>query len=321
MPDAGFELGYWLAGEEHGPKELVAHAAAAEQHGFRSAMISDHFHPWVRSQGQSPFVWSVIGGIATATGLRIGTGVTSPIVRMHPVVVAHAAATAATMLEGRFFLGLGTGERLNEHVTGERWPGATERRDMLEEAVTVIRRLLEGGNVNHRGAYYRVENAELFTRPVQPPPLLLAAGGPVSAQQAGRRGDGLIGVAPDPSLVEAFESAGGRGKPRVAELHLCWAESEDEARKTAERMSPNSALAGAVLTDLARPQDFEDVLSSVPEGTAADSMVCGPDPERHLEAIGRFAAAGFTGVYLHQVGPDQLGFLRFCRKQILPRFS
>jgi G6PDH family F420-dependent oxidoreductase len=321
MADPDFELGYWLAGEEHGPRELVACAAAAEQHGFRSAMVSDHFHPWVRAQGQSPFVWSVIGGIATATGLRVGTGVTAPIIRLHPAIVAHAAATAASMLDGRFFLGVGTGERLNEHVTGERWPGATERRDMLEEAVTVIRRLLEGGNVNHRGDYYRVENAQLYTRPAQPPPLMLAAGGPASAQQAGRIGDGLIGVAPDPSIVETFESAGGHGKPRLAELHLCWAESEDEARKTVERMSPNSALRGAALTDLARPQDFEEALSSVPEGTAAESMVCGPDPERHLEAIGRFAAAGFTEVYLHQVGPDQLGFLRFCKEHILPRFS
>src|SRR5688500_7444607 len=189
MADPDFELGYWLAGEEHGPRELVACAVAAEQHGFRSAMVSDHFHPWVRAQGQSPFVWSVIGGIATATGLRVGTGVTAPIIRLHPAIVAHAAATAASMLDGRFFLGVGTGERLNEHVTGERWPGATERRDMLEEAVTVIRRLLEGGNVNHRGDYYRVENAQLYTRPAQPPPLMLAAGGPASAQQAGRIGD------------------------------------------------------------------------------------------------------------------------------------
>src|SRR3954468_636298 len=166
-PDERLELGYWLSSEEHGPHALVDHAVHAEEVGFRSAMISDHFHPWVRAQGESPFVWGVLGGIAHATSaLRIGTGVTAPIIRMHPAIVAHAAATAAAMLEGRFFLGLGTGERLSEHVVGERWPGATERRAMLEEAVGVIRKLLAGGNVNHVGAYFRVENAELFTRPV-----------------------------------------------------------------------------------------------------------------------------------------------------------
>src|SRR3954451_13501426 len=163
--ESRLEVGYWLSSEEHGPRALVDLAAQAEETGFRSAMVSDHFHPWVRAQGQSPFVWTVLGAIATATSqLRVGTGVTAPIVRMHPAIVAHAAATAAVMFEGRFFLGLGTGERLSEHVTGERWPGATERRAMLEEAVAIRRDLFEGGNVNRRGDYYRVENAQLFTR-------------------------------------------------------------------------------------------------------------------------------------------------------------
>src|SRR3954462_11405704 len=166
------EVGYWLSSEEHSPRDLVAFAARAEQMGYTSALISDHFHPWVRTQGNAPFVWSVLGGIAHATTrLRVGTGVTAPIIRMHPAVVAHAAATAAVMFEGRFFLGLGTGERLSEHVTGERWPGATERRAMLEEAVAILRDLFEGGNVNRRGDYYRVENAQLFTRPTVPPPI------------------------------------------------------------------------------------------------------------------------------------------------------
>src|SRR3954468_23733329 len=203
MPsEGGLEVGYWLSSEEHDPRALVDHAAQAEEIGFRSAMISDHFHPWVRAQGQSPFVWGVLGGVAHATSvLRVGTGVTAPIIRMHPAIVAHAAATAAAMLEGRFFLGLGTGERLSEHVVGERWPGATERRAMLEEAVGVIRKLLAGTNVNHRGDFYRVENAQLFTRPTVAPPIYLAAGGPKSAALAGRVADGMIGVAPSARTV------------------------------------------------------------------------------------------------------------------------
>src|SRR3954464_3248203 len=200
------EVGYWLSSEEHGPRVLVDLAAQAEETGFRSAMVSDHFHPWVRAQGQSPFVWAVLGGIAHATSsLRVGTGVTAPIIRMHPAIVAHASATAAAMLDGRFFLGLGTGERLSEHVVGERWPGATERRALLEEAVTVIRRLFDGANVNHRGEYYRVENAQLFTRPLTPPPVYLAVAGPSSGEQAGRIADGMIAAAPSPQGVQAFE--------------------------------------------------------------------------------------------------------------------
>lgn len=320
--EAAFEVGYWLSSEEHGPRVLVDQAVAAEAAGFTTAMISDHFHPWVRAQGQSPFVWAVIGGIAAATRrLRVGTGVTAPIIRLHPAVVAHAAATAAVMLEGRFFLGLGTGERLSEHVTGQRWPGATERRDMLEEAVEVIRRLFTGDNVNHHGAYYRVENAQLFTRPAVPPPIILAAGGRRSATLAGRVGDGLIGVAPDARAIEAFEAAGGRGKPRLGQLHVCWAESEAEARRVAAQWWPNAGVQGAALTDLARPTDFEKITASLPEEALVAGVVCGPDPERHVEAIARYAAAGFSAVYVHQVGPDQEGFLRFYTNKVLPHFG
>src|SRR3954453_6322461 len=231
-PEDRLEIGYWLSREEHGPRALVDHAAQAEATGFRSAMISDHFHPWGRAQGQSPFVWSVLGGIAHTTSvLRVGTGVAAPIIRMHPAIVAHAAATASVMLDGRFFLGLGTGERLSEHVVGERWPGATERRAMLEEAVGVIRDLFAGHNVNHRGDFYRVENAQLFTRPTVAPPIYLAASGPKSAALAGRTSDGMIGVVPSGRTVEAFEAAGGHGKPRLGQLHVCWADSDDKARR------------------------------------------------------------------------------------------
>jgi coenzyme F420-dependent glucose-6-phosphate dehydrogenase len=315
------DVGYWLSSEEHGPKELVAHAVRAEEIGFDRAMVSDHFHPWTREQGQAPFVWSVIGAIAHATTrLRLGTGVTAPIIRLHPAVVAQAAATAAVMMEGRFFLGLGTGERLSEHVTGERWPGATERRAMLEEAVEIIRLLFEGSNVNHRGEHYRVENAQLFTRPINPPPLLLAAGGTASAELAGRVGDGMIAVSPAPRPVEAFEAAGGPGKTRAGQLHVCWAETVERAREVAYRFWPVAAIGGQALTDLARPKDFEKLLAAVPPETATASLVLGPDADAHVEAITKFAAAGFTEVYVHQIGPDQEGFFRFYADHVLPQF-
>jgi coenzyme F420-dependent glucose-6-phosphate dehydrogenase len=321
-PDERFTVGYWLSSEEHGPNALVEHAVRAEATGFGSAMISDHFHPWVRSQGESPFVWSVLGGIAQATStLRVGTGVTAPIIRMHPAIVAHAAATAAVMFDGRFFLGLGSGERLSEHVTGERWPGATERRVMLEEAVGIIRRLFDGKNVNHRGDYYRVENAQLFTLPATPPPIVLAVGGAKSAALAGRVADGMLAVTPSARAVDAFEAAGGHGKPRIGQLHVCWAESEDKARRAAREQWPNAAVQGQAVTDLARPKDFEAVTDPVSDDAATATIVCGPDPGPHVEALGRFAAAGFSEVYVHQIGPDQEGFFRFYADRVLPRFG
>jgi alkanesulfonate monooxygenase SsuD/methylene tetrahydromethanopterin reductase-like flavin-dependent oxidoreductase (luciferase family) len=296
-------VGYWLSSEEHDPRMLVDQARQAEAAGFTAATISDHFHPWIRAQGQSGFVWAVLGGIAAATErLRVATGVTAPIIRLHPAIVAHAAATVATMFDGR-------------------WPGATERRAMLEEAVTIIRRLFEGGNVNHQGTYYRVENAELFTRPVVAPPVYLAVGGPKSAEQAGRLGDGMIAVSPDPRSVEAFEAAGGAGKPRIGQLHVCWAATVEEARCVAHRFWPNAAVKGQALVDLARPQDFEKVVEPLgPEVTTAE-LVLGPDADRHVDAITRFAAAGFTEVHVHQVGPAQSEFIEFYAGDVLPRFA
>jgi coenzyme F420-dependent glucose-6-phosphate dehydrogenase len=319
--NAAFEVGYWLSSEEHGPHDLVANAVRAEAVGFRSAMISDHFHPWVRAQGQAPFVWAVLGAIANATtNLRVGTGVTAPLIRMHPAVVAHAAATVAVLFEGRFFLGLGTGERLSEHVTGRHWPSATVRRAMLEEAVGVIRALFEGRNVNRRGEFFHVENAELFTLPVTTPDIVLAVSGASSAKLAGALADGMLAVSPSPRAVEAFEAAGGSGKRRIGQLHVCWAPTEDLAQSTVARMWPNGAVKGAALSDLARPRDFEAITKDMSEDQLAAEVVCGPDPARHVEAVGRFAAAGFTEVFVHQIGRDQEGFFRFYTESVLPRF-
>src|SRR4051794_2398433 len=211
------ELGYFLSSEEHLPGALVQHAAAAQEAGFDSVMISDHLQPWVPRQDGSPFVWAVIGAIAhAAPGLEVGTGVSAAVHRIHPVVLAHAAATASLLLDGRFFLGMGTGERLNEQVVGQRWPRAGDRRRMLGEAVPLVRRLLDGETVDHRGTHFALEHAEVHSRPVVPPRIFLAASGRRSAKLAGELGDGLIGVAPSPEIVDAFETAGGLGKPRFA---------------------------------------------------------------------------------------------------------
>jgi G6PDH family F420-dependent oxidoreductase len=294
----------------------------AEEHGFAFANISDHFHPWTDAQGQSPFVWAVIGGIAHATErLQLGTWVTCPTVRMHPAIVAHAAATAASMMEGRFFLGVGTGENLNEHILGGRWPETEVRQDRLEEAIAVIRLLWEGGNKSHHGRHYTVENARLYTLPEKRPPLFVAVGGPRSAELAGRVGDGLIATSPEADLVDHFEKAGGRGKPRYGSLTVCWANDEKTARRTAHRLWPIAAMESSLSWELPSPQHFEDVAKLVTEDAVAETIVCGPDPEPHVKALMKYVQAGFDHVAVHQVGPDQAGFFRFYAREVLPRLT
>ena len=315
-------LGYWLSSEEQGPNDLVRLAARAEHAGFRAAGISDHFHPWVPQQGQSPFVWTVLGGIAQATErLEVVTGVTAPIIRMHPVIVAQAAATAAVMFEGRFSLGAGTGERLNEHVTGAPWPAPDVRREMLEEAIGIMRRLWSGENVDHVGQHYTVERAELFTRPDDPPPVIVAGSSTKSAKLAGRIGDGFFGVTPSTRHLEAFEGSGGRGKRRIGQIHVCWAADVDAARQTAFQWWPNAALRGAALTELAHPKHFEQVLSLARPDDVGSAVALGPDPAVHLDAISRFAQAGFNEIHVHQIGPDQDGFFDFYEREILPELD
>src|SRR4051794_15747731 len=312
------ELGYALSSEEHSPRELVRHAVAAERAGFSFALISDHFHPWTDSQGQSPFVWSVIGAIAEATeSLRLGTGVTCPTMRIHPAVIAQAAATSALLMPGRFFLGVGTGENLNEHVLGVRWPSPEERLEMLEEAGEVIRELWSGRLVTHRGHHYTVSQARLYSVPDEPPPLAIAAAAPEATELAGRVGDALIATSPDAEQVEAFADAGGAAKPRYGQLTVCWAESDRVAVDTAYEWWPNAALKGELGQELPLPRHFEQAAAALSREQVAAAVVCGPDPERHRAAIREFADAGFDHVYVHQVGPDQDGFMRFYEREIL----
>jgi coenzyme F420-dependent glucose-6-phosphate dehydrogenase len=316
------EIGYALSSEEHAPGDLVRYARKAEQAGFAYALISDHFHPWIDRQGHSPFVWSVIGGIAEATeNLRVGTGVTCPTVRMHPAIVAHAAATSAAMMPGRFFLGLGSGENLNEHVLGDGWPEAEVRLEMLEEAIEIIIMLWQGGYQSHHGRHYTVAEARLYTLPDRPPPIYVAASKPDAAKLAGRLGDGLISVVPEAELIDSFDSAGGAGKPKIGQVTVSWATSEEEARRTAHVWWPNAAVAGDLSQELPLPRHFEQAATMVSEEDVAKTVVCGPDPEPISEAIEKYEAAGFDHVYLHQVGPEQLTFLDFCQREILPRYS
>jgi G6PDH family F420-dependent oxidoreductase len=316
------ELGYALSSEEHGPLELVRNAARAEEAGFTFALISDHFHPWTDKQGESAFVWSVIGAIAQATErLRLGTGVTCPTIRTHPAIVAHASATAAVMMEGRFFLGVGSGENLNEHILADRWPPTRDRLDMLEEAVEIIRELWTGKLVSHRGEHYEVANARLYTTPGEAPDVMVAAGGKASAELAARIGDGLVLASPSEEASEKFAGSGGEGKPRIGQCHVCWAESEDEAKKTALEWFPNIALGGEMTQELPQPAHFEQAAELLSEDDMAEVVACGPDPERHVEMIQKFADIGCDHVYLHQIGPDQDGFFSFYEKEILPRLK
>ena len=312
------ELGYALSSEELPGPELVVNARRAEEAGFGFALVSDHFHPWLDSQGESPFVWSTVGAISQATdSLILGTGVTCPTMRLHPAIVAQAAATSAHLMPGRFFLGVGTGENLNEHILGDRWPGHEERLEMLEEAIGVIRELWEGGLVTQRGRYYKVDRARLYSLPKEPPPIAVAAAGPAAAQVAGRAGDALIATAPDPDLVKAFDQAGGRGKPRYGQLTVCYAEDEDDAIRTAFEQWPNAGLGGELGQELPLPRHFRQACESLTPDQVGEKIVCGPDAGRHREAISEFEQAGFDRVYVHQVGTDQASFFEFYAREIL----
>ena len=311
-------IGYALSCEEFGPRELVDYAGRAEQAGFSFALISDHYHPWTEKQGQSPFVWAVIGGIAGATRrLRLGTGVTCPIRRIHPAIVAQAAATAAAMMPGRFFLGVGVGENLNEHIVGQHWPEPSIRLEMLREAVEIIRRLWSGGWKSFQGRYFAVENARLYTLPEEPIPLYVAASNPQAAELAADIGDGLISTAPDPDLVKNFASL-WKPKPCYGQLTVCVDGDERRARRTALEHWPNAGIPGDLKWELPLPEHFEQAASLVDEDQVAKRVVCGSDPEPHLERLRAFAEAGFDHVYVHQIGPDQEKFFRFYEKRVLP---
>ena len=314
-------IGYFLSSEEFGPRELVRQARMAEEAGFEGLWISDHFHPWNDEQGHSSFVWSTIGAIAQATEMHVTTAVTCPTVRIHPAIVAHAAATSAVLLEGRFALGLGSGEALNEHILGDRWPEAEQRLQMLEEAVLVIRRMWEGGMQSHRGRHYQVEKARIYDLPDRPPPVIISGFGPKATKLAARIGDGFCTVSPVKDAVESFRRDGGAGKVVAGGMKACYSSQEARARATVHRLWPNEALPGELSQILPTPAHFEQACEIVSEEMASESVPCGPDIERHVSAVQAYADAGFDELYVGQVGDEQEAFFEAYSREVLPRFA
>lgn len=313
------KIGYFLSCEQYTPAELIDQAKRAEAAGFEALWISDHFHPWNDEQGQSPFVWGVIGALSQVTTLPVTTAVTCPTIRIHPAVIAQAAATAAVQLEGRFVLGVGSGEALNEHILGDPWPSVGKRQQMLEEAVDVIRLLHKGNEISHRGTYYEVQEARIYTLPEKPVPIYVSGFGPQGAGLAGRIGDGFCVVTPEEDLVKAFREAGGGDKPVQGGTKVCWDRDPDNALKVAHRLWPNDALPGQSAQILPRPKDFEALSPLVPPDHVAEAIACGPDPDLHAERIRKYLEAGVDEVYVQQIGPDIEGFFSAYERDVLPR--
>ncbi|MBV9310935.1 MAG: LLM class F420-dependent oxidoreductase [Solirubrobacterales bacterium] len=313
------KIGYFLSCEEWAPHELVAQATKAKAAGFEGLWISDHFHPWNAQQGHSPFVWSVIGAIAQATeAMPLTTAVTCPTMRIHPAIIAQAAATSALLFNGNFSLGVGSGEALNEHIFGDRWPAADERLEMLEEAVAVIRKLWQGGVQDHRGTHYRIEHARVYDLPERPPPIIVSGFGPKAVQLAAQIGDGYCTVGPDPESVSAFRSAAREGAVVQGGLKVCWDEDQQRARQTVHRLWANEGLPGELAQVLPTPEHFEQATELVTEDMLAAEIPCGADVEQHVEAIKEYEQAGFDELYVNQIGPNQDAFYDAYRDQVLP---
>jgi G6PDH family F420-dependent oxidoreductase len=312
------KIGCFLSCEEFSPTDLVEQAKRAEAAGFHALWISDHYHPWNDEQGHSAFVWSVIGALSQATSLPVTTGVTCPTVRIHPAIIAQAAATSAVMTGGRFNLGVGSGEALNEHILGDHWPEADVRLEMLEEAVEVMRELWKGGQRSHYGVHYAVENARVYDLPDEPPPVLVSGFGPKAIRLAARIGDGFCTTSPDADAIALYRSEGGTG-PVHAGTKVCFMDDEAEARKTAHRLWPNEALPGELAQVLPTPSHFEQACSLVePEML---STPCGPDLDAHAESLQAYADAGVDELFVQQIGPEQDAFFDRWAPEILPRFA
>ncbi|MFG2057420.1 TIGR03557 family F420-dependent LLM class oxidoreductase [Micromonospora sp. NPDC048930] len=313
------KIGYFLSSEEYAPAELLAQARGAERAGFEALWISDHYHPWVEAQGQSPFVWSTIGALSQVCRLPVTTAVTCPTMRIHPAVIAQAAATSAVLHEGRFVLGVGTGEALNEHILGAAWPQADVRLEMLAEAVEVIRELWRGSFVNHHGRHYTVEHARIYTRPDTPPPIYVSGFGSKSIELAARIGDGYISTKPDAEMVRRFRDAGGGDKPCQAGFKAAYADSADEGARIAYERWPNAGVPGELSQVLPSPRHFEQAAQLVRPEMMKESFVCGNSADAHLEMIDKYAKAGFDEVYVANTGPHWQGLFDLYQREVLPR--
>jgi len=314
------KIGYFLSCEEWAPADLVRQAVQAREAGFEDLWISDHYHPWNDRQGHSPFVWSLIGAISQAApGMGITTAVTCPTIRTHPAVIAQAAATSAVMLDGRFRLGVGSGEALNEHILGDRWPEADVRLEMLEEAVEVIRLLWQGGVQSHHGRHYTVEHARVYDLPDRRPEIVISGFGSKAVELAARIGDGYCTVGPDADSVQQFRAAAREGTVVQGGLKVCYGEDAERARQTVHDLWPNEGLPGELAQILPTPAHFEQASELVDVETATEGTPCGPDIDEHVAAIEAYADAGFDELYVNQIGPDQDAFFEAYRTQVLPR--
>jgi len=313
--------GLTLSAEEHPPGKLVEMAVAAEAEGFDFVSISDHFHPWISEQGHSPFVWSVLGAIAASTDeIEVGVGVSCPTVRMNPVVSAHAAASSAILLEGRFSWGVGSGEALNEHILGDPWPPAGVRLRMLEEAIDIVRQLWTGESVTHTGEFYTVEDARIFDVPEPWPPLVVSGFAEQSARLAAEKGDGLWTSGPNQEAIEAYADAGGEG-PIWSQLTVCWDPDRAAAVDRAHRLWPNTGLPGQLAQDLRTVLHFEQAVQLVSPQQIQEQVPCGPDPVPILEQVAEMEKLGVDHVYLHQIGDPLDGFVEFWSKELRPELA
>ena len=310
------KIGYFLSCEEYTPQQLVEQAVAAEQAGFTSLWISDHFNPWNSEQGQAPMVWPMIGAIANATSLPIGTAVTCPIGRQGPLLVAHAAATCAVLNPG-FRLGIGTGEALNEHVTGEVWPSFDVRIEMLREAVELMRKLFTGETVDHRGTHFTVDDAKLWTLPEQPPEIWMSGFGERATRVAAEISDGYVTTQPDAEMLGLFREQSG-GKPAVGGLKAAFAPTREEGIEHAHRLWANAGLPGELAQVLPSPKHFEQASQLVTKESTAESTLAGNDVEEHVAAVQEYVDAGFEEVYVANIGPHYLEMIEFYGEHVLP---
>ncbi|HEY3483888.1 MAG TPA: TIGR03557 family F420-dependent LLM class oxidoreductase [Ilumatobacteraceae bacterium] len=312
-------FGLTLSSEEHDPRRLLDIAELAEASGFDFVSISDHFHPWLDDQGHSAHVWTVLGALAERTErLGVVVGVTCPIMRIHPVILAHATATVWHLLRERFTWGVGTGEALNEHVTGERWPPAPERLEMLEEAVELIRMLWSGDEVTFDGLYFRAENARIYDAPSAPIPVVMSAFGPKAAAVAARIADGLWTTGSSTEGIERWRDEGGSG-PVYSQIDVCVAEDHDSALDTVHRVWRTAGVPGQLMQDLPTPAHFDMAASIVRRDDLVEQVVCGPDAGPILEKAQKTLAGGADHVYFHQIGPDQERFCRLWRDELHPQ--
>ncbi|MER7729178.1 TIGR03557 family F420-dependent LLM class oxidoreductase [Streptomyces sp. NPDC096323] len=311
------EIGYKLASEAFGPQELIRQAVLAEAAGFDFVEMSDHFHPWLDVQGHSPFTWTVLGAIAARTE-RIGlvTGVTCPTIRYHPAIIAQAAATLALISGGRFVLGVGSGERLNEHVVGRGFPDTVPvRHELLREALEIIRLLWQGGYRSYDGKHLRLEDARVFDLPEQLPLIAVAASGQDSARIAAELGDGLFATEDKASIVRHYREAGGSG-PGYAEVPMAWAQDEQTAAQAALKTSRWALTGWKVMSELPNPVNFEAATTTVRTEDILEKFACGPDPERYAAATQRYVDAGFDRLVMQNAGPDPDGFIDFYRREL-----